>query len=425
MDQAAQSIQYQSGYQTEINTDPSAADLVLFFVYAPDGPMSQTREEIDKLVGGNLARAAILLSGTEQMSNNPELLQMVEGELRELLSGYMGRDAAQRVQVLDLNDPALGDQLHALVEYQTADIAMEVPPTLLPPPEAAIILLGRSEQGSLEEAAQVIASQSGFGTDVNTDTSDAELVLFTVNAPDGPMPQTRREIENLDGKSIPRAAILITHVDQMNDPELLELEALEIRQLLAGYMMDRSQAEQLPLLHDNDPELIYKINDLINSPVVNIVMSNPPTPEPTHTDPPILAPTISLIGMPDVSLDQAAQSIAYQSGYATAVNTNAASADLVFFTIHAPDGPMPKTREEFEKLRGLSIPHAAILFTDVDQMNDPELLALVEMEVRELLTGYVDYDTAQQLPLLYDNDPDYLNKIQGYLNDAPFIFLNQ
>jgi elongation factor Tu len=56
--------------------------------------------------------------------------------------------------------------------------------------------------------------------------------------------------------------------------------------------------------------------------------------------------------------------------------------------VAAPDGPMPQTREHVLLARQVEVPSIVVYLNKIDQMNDPELLELVEMELREMLTGY-------------------------------------
>jgi elongation factor Tu len=68
--------------------------------------------------------------------------------------------------------------------------------------------------------------------------------------------------------------------------------------------------------------------------------------------------------------------------------TGAAQVDGAILVVAAPDGPMPQTREHVLLARQVEVPSIVVYLNKVDQMNDPELLELVEMELRELLTGY-------------------------------------
>lgn len=62
--------------------------------------------------------------------------------------------------------------------------------------------------------------------------------------------------------------------------------------------------------------------------------------------------------------------------------------DGAILVVSAPDGPMPQTREHILLARQVEVPAIVVFLNKVDMMDDPELLELVEMEVRELLTRY-------------------------------------
>jgi len=66
--------------------------------------------------------------------------------------------------------------------------------------------------------------------------------------------------------------------------------------------------------------------------------------------------------------------------------TGAAQVDGAILVVAAPDGPMPQTREHVLLARQVEVPSIVVYLNKVDQMNDPELLELVELELRELLT---------------------------------------
>jgi elongation factor Tu len=68
--------------------------------------------------------------------------------------------------------------------------------------------------------------------------------------------------------------------------------------------------------------------------------------------------------------------------------TGAAQVDGAILVVAAPDGPMPQTREHVLLARQVEVPSIVVYLNKVDQMNDPELLELVEIELRELLNGY-------------------------------------
>ncbi len=68
--------------------------------------------------------------------------------------------------------------------------------------------------------------------------------------------------------------------------------------------------------------------------------------------------------------------------------TGAAQMDGAILVVAATDGPMPQTREHILLARQVGVPAMVVFMNKVDAVDDPELLDLVEMEVRELLTSY-------------------------------------
>ena len=68
--------------------------------------------------------------------------------------------------------------------------------------------------------------------------------------------------------------------------------------------------------------------------------------------------------------------------------TGAAQMDGAILVVSAADGPMPQTREHILLARQVGVPSVVVFLNKVDMVDDPELLDLVEMEVRDLLTQY-------------------------------------
>jgi elongation factor Tu len=68
--------------------------------------------------------------------------------------------------------------------------------------------------------------------------------------------------------------------------------------------------------------------------------------------------------------------------------TGAAQVDGAILVVAAPDGPMPQTREHVLLARQVEVPSIVVFLNKIDMMDDPELLELVELELRELLNGY-------------------------------------
>src|SRR3982075_2115204 len=68
--------------------------------------------------------------------------------------------------------------------------------------------------------------------------------------------------------------------------------------------------------------------------------------------------------------------------------TGAAQMDGAILVVAATDGPMPQTKEHILLARQVGVPRIVVFMNKVDLVDDPELLELVEMEIRDLLTSY-------------------------------------
>jgi elongation factor Tu len=120
--------------------------------------------------------------------------------------------------------------------------------------------------------------------------------------------------------------------------------------------------------------------------------------------------------------------------------TGAAQMDGAILVVSAADGPMPQTREHVLLARQVNVPFIVVFMNKVDQVDDPELLELVELELRELLSSY-DFP-GDDLPVIMGsalealNDPasaaadkimDLMNAVDEYIPtpdrdiDKPFI----
>ena len=92
--------------------------------------------------------------------------------------------------------------------------------------------------------------------------------------------------------------------------------------------------------------------------------------------------------------------------------TGAAQMDGAILVVNAADGPMPQTREHILLGRQVGIPYMVVFLNKVDQVDDDELLELVEMEVRELLTEYgypgddIPIISGSALAALEDRNPE-------------------
>jgi elongation factor Tu len=92
--------------------------------------------------------------------------------------------------------------------------------------------------------------------------------------------------------------------------------------------------------------------------------------------------------------------------------TGAAQMDGAILVVSAADGPMPQTREHILLARQVGVPAIVVFLNKVDQVDDPELLELVELEVRELLSSYdfpgddIPIVAGSALVALEDGDPE-------------------
>merc|ERR1711939_599763 len=75
-------------------------------------------------------------------------------------------------------------------------------------------------------------------------------------------------------------------------------------------------------------------------------------------------------------------------GYVKNMITGAAQMDGAILVVGADDGPMPQTQEHILLARQVNVPKIVVALNKCDQMDDEELLELVELEVRELLSKY-------------------------------------
>ncbi|QNT77328.1 elongation factor Tu [Entomobacter blattae] len=121
--------------------------------------------------------------------------------------------------------------------------------------------------------------------------------------------------------------------------------------------------------------------------------------------------------------------------------TGAAQMDGAILVVSAADGPMPQTREHILLARQVGVPALVVFMNKVDQVDDPELLELVEMEIRELLSSYqfpgdeIPIIKGSALATLEDGDPeigknrikDLMDAVDSYIPqperpvDRPFL----
>jgi elongation factor Tu len=101
--------------------------------------------------------------------------------------------------------------------------------------------------------------------------------------------------------------------------------------------------------------------------------------------------------------------------------TGAAQMDGAILVVSAADGPMPQTREHIILARQVNVPYIVVFLNKVDMVTDPELLELVEVEVRELLTKYEF--PGDDTPIIMgsalkavEGDPEQIEKLKELLH---------
>ena len=101
--------------------------------------------------------------------------------------------------------------------------------------------------------------------------------------------------------------------------------------------------------------------------------------------------------------------------------TGAAQMDGAILVVAATDGPMPQTREHILLARQVGVPKIVVFMNKVDMVDDEEILDLVEMEIRELLTFY-EFD-GENIPIIrgsalggLNNDPKWVPKIMELMD---------
>ena len=94
--------------------------------------------------------------------------------------------------------------------------------------------------------------------------------------------------------------------------------------------------------------------------------------------------------------------------------TGAAQMDGAILVVSSPDGPMPQTREHILLARQVGVPYIVVFMNKTDMMDDEELLELVEMEIRELLSSY-DFP-GDELPIVKGSALQALEAVQAGKN---------
>ena len=100
--------------------------------------------------------------------------------------------------------------------------------------------------------------------------------------------------------------------------------------------------------------------------------------------------------------------------------TGAAQMDGAILVVAASDGPMPQTREHILLAKQVNVPAMVVFMNKIDQVDDPELLELVELELRELLTSYEF--PGDEIPIIRGSATKALDTDDSDSPDAKCIF---
>src|ERR671939_1800385 len=101
--------------------------------------------------------------------------------------------------------------------------------------------------------------------------------------------------------------------------------------------------------------------------------------------------------------------------------TGAAQMDGAILVVSAADGPMPQTREHIRLARQVGVPYIVVFLNKADMVDDPELLELVEMEVRELLSEYEF--PGEDIPVVIGSALKALDGDEGEYGEAAILSL--
>src|SRR6202030_3749923 len=101
--------------------------------------------------------------------------------------------------------------------------------------------------------------------------------------------------------------------------------------------------------------------------------------------------------------------------------TGAAQMDGAILVVSAADGPMPQTREHILLARQVGVPSLVVFLNKVDMVDDPDLLELVELEVRELLSSY--QFPGDDIPIIHGSAVCALNDTQPELGEQAILKL--
>lgn len=227
-----------AGLPVQYGGTPKPVDTILYVVSAQDGPMPQTL--LDAEVVASLPRAMDAILVTKSADADPELLQLVISEMRNVLE-QAGDPHWNTMPLIGDTDPNIRLTLRGLQPLLAG---------------RTLIMLGQSD--AVDLAATLLTElPSRIGSPVTA----GDGLLFVVSAQDGPMPQTRQQIEAIAGSRHATDAIFLVGVAVQPDLELQELVIVEMRDLLGA--MGEPHWDSMPVLRDTDPNVKLTLRGLL------------------------------------------------------------------------------------------------------------------------------------------------------------------
>ncbi|MBH0775544.1 IPT/TIG domain-containing protein [Nocardia bovistercoris] len=148
-----------------------------------------------------------------------------------------------------------------------------------------VVLLGRADHGVEDVAAALRARGLRTVTvGAETFTADTALVAAVVSCVDGPMPDMRRSLHSLGGRTVARAAIVLTKTDVVADPEIQALVEAETRELLAGVHI--SPLDPHSVVRQPGPDVAAEVVRILALPEANYHVVAPLAATIGFADPP-------------------------------------------------------------------------------------------------------------------------------------------
>jgi hypothetical protein len=129
------------------------------------------------------------------------------------------------------------------------------------PTPPKLVLLGQPQH---REVAANLLGAGGLKPQQTTTLAATDIVLFVVSLVDGPMPQTREQIEAVRGQAHGQGAIFLVQSKEQLDPDLRQLVLLETRDMLSRNGQPNVAA--MPVLYDDDANIVLTVRGLVALP---------------------------------------------------------------------------------------------------------------------------------------------------------------